>query len=45
VVRTVLDGVEAGALEVVVDEWRAGVKSSLSRDPGEFYGDAARPTA
>ncbi|EXG80661.1 SDR family oxidoreductase [Cryptosporangium arvum] len=45
VVRTVLDGVEAGALEVVVDEWSAGVKASLSRDPGEFYGDAARPTA
>lgn len=45
VVRAVLDGVEAGALEVVIDEWSAGVKASLARDPGEFYGDAAHPAA
>ena len=43
VVRAALDGVEAGALEVVVDEWSANVKASLAKDPGEFYGDAAQP--
>lgn len=37
VVRAALDGVEAGRLEVVVDEWSAGVKASLARDPFEFY--------
>ncbi|MEU0090780.1 SDR family oxidoreductase [Kribbella sp. NPDC006257] len=38
VVRATLDAVEAGKLEVVVDEWSANVKASLSRDPLEFYG-------
>ncbi|WIM93515.1 SDR family oxidoreductase [Actinoplanes oblitus] len=37
VVRAALDGVEAGRLEVVVDEWSATVKAALSRDPHEFY--------
>ena len=40
VVRAVLDGVEAGSLEVVVDKWSADVKASLARDPAEFYGQA-----
>lgn len=37
VVRTALDGLEAGLMEVVVDDWSAAVKASLSRDPREFY--------
>lgn len=37
VVRTVLDAVEAGHLEVVVDEWSAMVKASLAEDPRVFY--------
>ncbi len=37
VVRTTLDAVEAGALEVVVDEWSAMVKASHAEDPRAFY--------
>lgn len=40
VARAALDGVEAGAMEVLVDEWSAAVKASLARDPREFYGAA-----
>ncbi|WP_435128233.1 SDR family oxidoreductase [Actinacidiphila sp. bgisy144] len=36
VARITLDGVEAGAVEVVVDEFTELVKASLSRDPREF---------
>ncbi|MGY1856465.1 SDR family oxidoreductase [Modestobacter sp. SYSU DS0290] len=38
VVRTALDGVQAGDWEVLVDDWSRGVKASLARDPREFYG-------
>lgn len=38
VVRRALDAVEAGDLEVVVDEWTAMVKASLAEDPRAFYG-------
>lgn len=37
VVRRALDAVEAGDLEVVVDEWTAMVKASLAEDPRVFY--------
>ena len=37
VVRTALDGVEAGALEVLADDWSAQVKASLAGDPAAFY--------
>ncbi|WP_136517344.1 MULTISPECIES: SDR family oxidoreductase [Cellulomonas] len=37
VVRRTLDAVEAGDLEVVVDEWTAMVKASLAEDPRVFY--------
>ncbi|QGQ20507.1 SDR family NAD(P)-dependent oxidoreductase [Cellulomonas sp. JZ18] len=37
VVRRTLDAVEAGDLEVVVDEWTAMVKASLADDPRTFY--------
>ncbi|MET8645054.1 SDR family oxidoreductase [Streptomyces sp. NPDC057746] len=36
VAHAALDGVEADAFEVVVDEFTAMVKASLSRDPSEF---------
>ncbi|WP_217615688.1 SDR family oxidoreductase [Cellulomonas sp. GbtcB1] len=37
VVRRTLDAVEAGDLEVVVDDWSAMVKASLAEDPRAFY--------
>lgn len=37
VARMTLDAVEAGDLEVVVDEWTAMVKASLAEDPRTFY--------
>jgi NAD(P)-dependent dehydrogenase (short-subunit alcohol dehydrogenase family) len=37
VARAALDGVAAGSIEVVVDEWSRMVKDSLSADPAEFY--------
>lgn len=40
IARAGLDGVEAGALEVVADEWSAQVKASLAAAPEHFYGDA-----
>jgi NAD(P)-dependent dehydrogenase (short-subunit alcohol dehydrogenase family) len=37
VVRRTIDAVEAGDLEVVVDDWSAMVKASLAEDPRAFY--------
>ncbi|SCF16717.1 Short-chain dehydrogenase [Micromonospora coriariae] len=37
VVRAALDGIEAGKLEVIADEWSAHVKASLAGDPSAFY--------
>jgi NAD(P)-dependent dehydrogenase (short-subunit alcohol dehydrogenase family) len=37
VVRRALDGLAAGSIEVIVDEWTAMVKSSLAGDPAVFY--------
>ncbi len=37
VVRAALDGLEAGKLEVVVDDWSAMIKATLSGDPAAFY--------
>ena len=37
VARAVLDGVQAGRIEVVVDDWSEMVKASLAKDPAEFY--------
>ncbi|GAA1854003.1 SDR family oxidoreductase [Microlunatus capsulatus] len=39
--RAALDGVAAGAIEVVVDEWSAMVKASLAADPTAFYAQLA----
>ncbi|MBT0769908.1 SDR family oxidoreductase [Kineosporia sp. J2-2] len=38
VVRAALDGLEAGRLEIVVDEMSAGAKALLAQDPGVFTG-------
>jgi NAD(P)-dependent dehydrogenase (short-subunit alcohol dehydrogenase family) len=42
VARAALDGVEADAFEVVVDEFSAQVKQSLAGDPRLFYTGVAR---
>ena len=38
--RASLDGLVTGAIEVVVDDWSAMVKASLSEDPAAFYAQA-----
>lgn len=35
--RASLDGLAAGAIEVIVDDWTAMVKGSLAEDPAPFY--------
>lgn len=35
--RAALDGLASGSIEVVVDDWTAMVKKSLSGDPAPFY--------
>jgi len=35
--RATLDGVEAGKIEILVDDWSEMIKASLSKDPAEFY--------
>jgi NAD(P)-dependent dehydrogenase (short-subunit alcohol dehydrogenase family) len=35
--RLSLDGLAAGAIEVIVDDWTAMVKASLAGDPAPFY--------
>ncbi|MCX5064385.1 SDR family oxidoreductase [Micromonospora lupini] len=37
VVRAALDGIEAGRIEVLADEWSAYIKASLANDPAAFY--------
>lgn len=37
VADAVLDGVEGGQIEVLVDDWSRHVKASLAKDPREFY--------
>jgi NAD(P)-dependent dehydrogenase (short-subunit alcohol dehydrogenase family) len=37
IVAAALDGLEAGRLEVVADDWSASVKASLAGDPAAFY--------
>lgn len=36
--RRSLDGLESEQIEVIVDDWSAMVKASLSEDPAPFYG-------
>ena len=35
--RTVLDGVQAGELEVLIDEWSHMIKRTLAANPRDFY--------
>ncbi|WP_238432629.1 Rossmann-fold NAD(P)-binding domain-containing protein [Micromonospora tarensis] len=42
VVRGALDGIEAGRIEVLADEWSAHVKASLANDPSDFYAATGR---
>lgn len=37
VARIALEGVQAGKLEVIADDWSAHVKASLANDPSLFY--------
>jgi NAD(P)-dependent dehydrogenase (short-subunit alcohol dehydrogenase family) len=37
VARASLDGLAAGSIEVIVDDWTAMVKASLAGDPAPFY--------
>ena len=45
VARAALDGVEAGQLEVLADDWSRHVKASLAADPTAFYSPAAATAA
>ena len=40
IVRTALDGLEAGEVEVLADDWSRHVKAALAGDPRAFYGAA-----
>ncbi|WP_193608053.1 SDR family oxidoreductase [Nocardioides lijunqiniae] len=40
--RLSLDGLAAGSIEVVVDDWTAMVKASLAGDPADFYARIAQ---
>ncbi|MET7709555.1 SDR family oxidoreductase [Micromonospora sp. NPDC005413] len=42
VVRAALDGIEAGRIEVLADEWSGHVKASLAEDPSAFYAVTGR---
>jgi NAD(P)-dependent dehydrogenase (short-subunit alcohol dehydrogenase family) len=44
VVRAALDGLQAGDLEVVVDDWSAMIKATLAGDPADFYARTAPTT-
>ena len=40
VTAATLDGVEAGRIEIVIDDWSANVKAGLAGDPADFYAAA-----
>jgi NAD(P)-dependent dehydrogenase (short-subunit alcohol dehydrogenase family) len=35
--RATLDGIVAGKIEILVDDWSEMIKASLAKDPAEFY--------
>jgi NAD(P)-dependent dehydrogenase (short-subunit alcohol dehydrogenase family) len=41
VVRAALDGLAAGSVEVLVDDWSRTVKAALAEDPAGFYAQVA----
>ncbi|MEV5148870.1 SDR family oxidoreductase [Streptomyces sp. NPDC052727] len=44
VARAALDGVEAGKLEVLADDWSAMIKATLANDPSQFYSQTVPTT-
>ena len=40
-VRTALDGLHEGKLEVLIDDWSQMIKTTLAKDPRAFYGSIA----
>lgn len=45
VVTSALDGLAAGHVEVLVDDWSRMVKAGLAQEPSEFYASVARANA
>jgi NAD(P)-dependent dehydrogenase (short-subunit alcohol dehydrogenase family) len=45
VVRTALDGLEAGQVEVLVDEWSRTAKAGVAQEPATFYAQIAATLA
>ncbi|MCW2526822.1 MAG: short-chain dehydrogenase [Pseudonocardiales bacterium] len=45
VVRAALDGLVAGSVEVLVDDWSRTVKAALAQDPAPFYAQIAAMNA
>jgi NAD(P)-dependent dehydrogenase (short-subunit alcohol dehydrogenase family) len=45
VVRTALDALAAGSVEVLVDDWSRTVKAALAHDPASFYAEVAASNA
>ncbi len=45
VVRATLDGLAAGAVEVLVDDWSRTAKAGLAQDPAQFYARVAAGNA
>ena len=45
VVRAALDGLVAGSVEVLVDDWSRTVKAALAHDPAPFYAQVAAMNA
>ena len=41
VVRAALDGLEAGQVEVLVDDWSRTAKAGVAEEPAAFYAKAA----
>ncbi len=45
VVRAALDGLAAGDVEVLVDDWSRTAKAGLAQDPAQFYARVAAMNA
>ena len=41
VVRVALDGLAAGRVEILVDDWSRTAKAGLAEDPAQFYAEVA----
>lgn len=44
VVHTALDGLVAGSVEVLVDDWSRTAKAGMAQDPAAFYAQVAAST-